>query len=164
MAKSQVVRVVPGGSEYIETIGEKFAELALTRTGEVALFNSLWRSEALPYHFVAVTTDNLCFFIEIRSYSACRSKIELEPGAILELAVRAEHIRAARRSPTPIVMLLSDADQERVHFLRLDTLPEPQKDAKSVVLSFPVENTITGDSIRALAEAIAKERAVPVAS
>jgi hypothetical protein len=48
-------------------------------------------------------------------------------------------------------------------YLRLDTLPKPAEGAKTVVLSFPVENTITGDSIRALAAELAKERAVPVA-
>jgi hypothetical protein len=60
------------------------------------------------------------------------------------------------------MLFLFDADMDPGRFLRLDTLPNPG-DAKTVVLSFPIENTITGDSIRALAAELAKERAVPVA-
>jgi hypothetical protein len=41
--------------------------------------------------------------------------------------------------------------------------PEPAPKATTVVLSFPIANAITADSIRALAAALEKERAVPVA-
>jgi hypothetical protein len=165
MATSQAsVRVTISDSEYVEALGEKFAELAVIRTGELALFKPVRRTTHLSFQFVAVTHDSLCFFIEINSYSTRRSKVESALTRALEVEVSAEQVRIACQSPTPVVMILSDADREHVRYLRLDALQKPADEAETVLLSFPVENTITGESVRALVAELAKERAVSVVS
>ena len=121
------------------------------------------RSPELPFDVVATSTTGVCFLVGVEAYSSFKLKIEPDAIPVLELEVGAKRMRSAHQSATPVVMFLFDADRGHGRFLRLDTLPEPPTGAETVVLPFPVENTITGDSIRTLAAELAKERAVPVA-
>ncbi|MCI0701174.1 MAG: hypothetical protein L0241_08830 [Planctomycetia bacterium] len=154
------VRVKVGGPDYIGLLAEKLAELALMRVSELTALKPP-QGKPHPLFDLVVTTDRgVCFFVEVKSYSSFQLKIEPESIPVLELEVDADQIRTARESATPVVMFLFDGDRGHGRFLRLDRLPEPEADAKTVLLSFPIENTITAESIRVLAAEIAKERLV----
>jgi hypothetical protein len=155
-------RVTTDGPDYLVWRSELLAELAVLRVSGLVMLKPP-NGNSLPFQLVAASQSGVCFIIETVAYSSFQLKIEPESIPVLELEAEADRVRTAQRIPTPVVMFLFDADRDHGRFLRLDTLPEPPVGAKTVVLSFPVENTITGDSIRALAAELAKERAVPVA-
>lgn len=157
-------RVSTDGPDYIGVLGEKLAELAIMRVSELTVMKPPPGKLHTPFDLIATTDSGVCFLVEIRAYSSFQHKIEPELIPVLELEVNAEHVRTVRQSPTPIVVFLFDGDRGHGRYLRLDTFPKPADDAKTAVLSFPIENTITGESIRTLADEIARERAVPVAS
>jgi hypothetical protein len=152
-----------GGAEYIALLAEKLADLAIARVPELSILKPGNGKPSPLFDFIVSTDSGACFLVKIASYSAFQLKIEPDPIPVLELEVETDYLRAAQRSPTPVVMFLFDGDRGHGRFLRLDTLPKPVGDAKSAGLSFPIENTITGTSIRALATELAKEREVPVA-
>ncbi len=156
------IRVRTGVPDDREYFAEVAAELALMRAGEFSIYKPMRKSEPL-FDMAVMAGSAARFLIKIETYSAFTLKVEPEAIPVLELQAEAEYLRAARQCPTPVMMFLFDGDRGHGRYLRLDTRAEPAPSAKSVVLSFPVENTITGDSIRALAEQLAKERAVPVA-
>jgi hypothetical protein len=89
--------------------------------------------------------------VKVRGFSSRHLKLD-DVASIPELrwAVDAEEVRKARRSSTPLVMFLYDADTEHGRFARLDTLPEPQPKARRVLVGFLVEHTISSDSLRRL--------------
>jgi hypothetical protein len=151
-------RVTTGGADYLGVLGEKLSELAIMRVPELTALKPAAGEKPLPFDFVAITDEGVSFIVEVKTYSSFRLKIRPEVIAVLELEVEAARARAACDSPTPVVLFLFDGDRGHGRFLRLDTLPRPADDAATVVLSFPVENVITGDSIRALVEGIARER------
>jgi len=156
-------RVTTDGPDYLVWRSELLAELAVMRvTGLTALKPPNGSSE-LPFQLVAASAAGVCFQIEVAAYSSYRLKIEPEALAVLELAIDAGRVRAAGDSATPVVLFLFDGDRDHGRYVRLDTLPKPAAGAKTVVLAFPVENTITGDSVRGLAAELARERRVPVA-
>ena len=156
-------RVTTDGPAHITWRSELLAELAIMRVDELRLMKPPSGSPAPPFQLVAASDSGICFIVQIAAYSSFRLKIEPESIPVLELEVEAERVRTALRIPTPVVVFLFDGDRDHGRYLRLDTLPEPAAGAKTVVLSFPVENTITGDSIRKLAAELARERRVPVA-
>lgn len=165
MAESpRTVLVTSDGPPHIVWRTPQLAELAIARVPELAeVHNPTGAAPDVPYDFLVLTPNAVPVYIVARGYSSRKCKIEPEAVPVLEWKADAKMIAAAVSSHDPVVLFLFDADRDHGRFLRLDTLPEPPASAKTVVLSFPVENTITGDSVRALAEGLAKERAVPVA-
>jgi hypothetical protein len=158
------VRVKSSGLEHIAILAEKLAELAILRVPELSVLKRQDGKSSALFDFVVTSDKGVCFFVDVKSYSSFGLKIEPDSIPVLELEVDTNHLQIARRSPTPVAMFLFDGDRGHGRYLRLDTLPKPDDSARTVVLAFPVENTITGDSIRALAAELAKERPVPVAS
>ena len=158
------VLVTSEGPPHIVWRTPQLAELALARVPELAEVSNLdTAAPGVPSDFLVLTPNAVPISIVARGYSSRKCKIEPAIVPVLEWKADAKLILAATRSRDPVVMYLFYADRDHGRYLRLDTLPEPADGAKTVVLSFPVENTISGDSIRALAEELAKERAVPVA-
>ena len=167
MVKPQrVVRVITEGPPHLVWRTPLLTELALARIPELVEFKQTGKAPnpEVPYDFLVVVPGGRTFYVTALGYSSFQLKIEPESIPVLELEVEADRVRTAHRSPTPVVMFLFDADRDHGRYLRLDTLPELSAGAKTVLLSFPIQNTITGDSIRALVGELAKERAVPVAS
>lgn len=157
-------RVTTGGPDHLAYLAEVAAELAILRVPGLSPHKPPKGDSYALFDMVATSDKGVCFLVKIQSYSAFKLKIEPDLIPVLELDVDAEYIKTARRSPTPVVMFLFDGDRGHGRHLRLDTLSEPSKSAKTVVLSFPVENAITGESIHALADEIAKERLVPASA
>lgn len=151
-------RVKTGGPEHVAILAEKLAELAILRVPSLSILAPLKDRPSDLFDFAVSSDDGVCFFVAVKSYSSFGLKIVPDPIPVLELGVKAEWVQTARHSPTPVVLFLFDGDRGHGRFLRLDTLPKPADDATTVVLSFPVENAITGDSIRALVEGLARER------
>jgi hypothetical protein len=160
-------RVTAEGSDSAEERADKLGELTCFESGLLnpgLLTLKPIRGQSHPLFDLVMTTDaGFIFFVLVAGYSARRSKLDPESIPVLELELAAERVRAARQSPTPVVMFLFDTDRGRGRYLRLDTLPRPGDGARTVVLSFPIANAITPDSIRALADSLGKERPVPVA-
>ena len=77
-----------------------------------------------------------------------------------ELKTHAEVIRKSRKSLNPVVAFLFDADSDYGRFSRLDTFPDPDADADSVVITFPIENTITPEGVRSLVTELERSRLV----
>jgi len=151
----------------LEWRGDLLAELAILRVPElVALKRPKGSQEILPFKFLVTSRDGLCFFVEPRGFSS--SQLRVKPAELTSLdtwewEADAKLVREACASPNPVVLFLFDADLDPGRYLRIDTLPEPARGAKTVLLSFPIENAITAESVRALADEIAKQREVPAA-
>jgi hypothetical protein len=166
MVKPQrTVRVLTEGPPHLAWRTPLLAELALARVTELVEFKQTGKVPSLevPYELLVVVPGGRTFYVSAQGYSSFKMKIEPESIPVLELEVEADCVRTAQRSPMPVVMFLFDADRDHGRYLRLDTLAEPPAGTKAV-LSFPVQNTITSDSIRAFVAELANERAVPVAS
>lgn len=145
-------RVDGEGPSYVGWRAELLAKLALARVPELLVYDRpLNGTQDLGYDFLVTTADGVCFFVEVGGYSSYHRKLR-DPAAVGELqwSIGPDKIRDSRRSQSPVVMFLFDADTEHGRFARLDTLPEPDRAARRVVVSFPVENTITSESLRAL--------------
>jgi hypothetical protein len=152
-------RVTTRGPDYLEWRSAVLAKLAIVRVPELTPLEPPKNSAAdLPTSYVVVAPGGLVFFVVAKGYSSFRLKIDPEQIPVLEWEAAADLVRAARESVTPVVLFLFDADRDHGRFLRLDTLPEPEAGARSVVLSFPIENTITRDSIQNLAAELGRTR------
>jgi hypothetical protein len=153
------IRVSTTGPAYLGWRGELLAELALARVPEFIVLKS---DRDVPFDFVVTTKDGLCFFVEVKAYSSLQLNRAPEKAAALQLRIDSEVLRKARKSLNPVIAFLVDADRDHGRFLRLDTQPEPAQDAESVLLTFPIENTITASSLKNLASQLEKERLVRV--
>ena len=142
------IQVETDGPSYLGWRGELLAELALARVFSLGVRKDPDESE----HDLAVTTErNLRFFVEIRAFSSFRMKVS-DVAAVPELlwSVGADHVRRARRSADPVVLFLFDADTDHGRYLRLDTLAPPPRNVRWLTLRFPIEHTITRESVEHL--------------
>jgi hypothetical protein len=158
--KQTSVVVKTQGPDYLDWRGELLGELALVRHPDLAIHKrTSGPPPELPYDFLVTTTDGLCFYVEIKAFSSMRLGIE-DQESIPELlwSVDADLVRRARESRNPVVLFLFDADGEHGRYLRLDTLPAPAPNARQVMLRFPVERTISSESLERL---VAELQAVP---
>lgn len=141
--------------------GELLAELVLS---EVEDFTVLKRPkdspDQFPFDFVVSTKSGLCFFVEVKSFSSMRMKRDPRNVPDWELRVDTRVARNARTSLNPVVAFLFDADANFGRYLQLDTLPEPEAGTETVVLTFPIENTITAESLKQLAAELERSRRV----
>lgn len=165
MAKPQdVVVVTSEGPPHITWRTPQLAELAIARVPELLEVKQPGiANPGFAYDFLVLASNTVPVYIVAKGYSSRRCRIEPDFVPVLGWKADAEFLIATAKSHDPVILFLFDADRDHGRYLRLDTLPEPPRGEETVVLSFPVENTITGDSIRALAAELAKERAVPVA-
>jgi hypothetical protein len=140
------------GPAYPEWNSKFLAELALLRVTEFTIYQRPVTGADLDHDFLVTAAGGLSLFIQVRGFSSHHQKVKA-PATVPEWrwAVEADTVRKARRSPTPLVLFLFDANTECGRFARLDTLPEPPRTARTVVVAFPVENTITPDRLRELA-------------
>lgn len=152
-------RVSASGPAYVGWRAELLAELALARVPEFIVLKS---KDDLPFDFIVTTKDGLCFFVEVKSFSSLREEGNPKEATSLQFRADSDVVRNARRSLNPVILFLVDADRDHGRFLRLDTQPEPEDGAKSVLLNFPIENTLTALNLKSLASQLEKERQVRV--
>jgi hypothetical protein len=159
--KRDHIRVDTDGPAYLVWRGELLAELALAQVEELVVLKRPKESQTdFSFDFVVTAHAGLCFFVEVKAFSSMR--LQREPRNIPDwhLKTDAEVVRNGRKSLNPVVAFLFDADSDYGRFLRLDTLPEPAADANTVVLAFPIENTITADRVRNLVTELERSRLV----
>jgi hypothetical protein len=148
------VRVDGENPDYAEWRSKIQGELALARVPEFVVYKRPQHGSPPPEHdFLVTTAGGLCCFVWVKGFSPYHLKLK-DVAQIGEWrwTVPASVAREARESPTPVVMFLfdADADADRGRYARLDNLPEPEPGARRVTVSFPVENTITPESLREL--------------
>jgi hypothetical protein len=157
------LRVTTEGPDHIESRSDALAELAIARVPELLAFKRpRGAGEAFPFDLLILADREPRFSVFVKGFSSQRSKPHPEEIGDLECEVEASLLRAARKNPHPVVLFLFDADRGHGRFLRLDARPEPPSNAKTVLLTFPIENTITADSIRKLATELEQARLVRV--
>ena len=153
------MRVTTNGPDYLISRSQSLAQLAIVRVPELLAFDRPNHAgDAFPFDFLVMEDEEARFSVVTRGFATSRAKIETEGIDDLELEVGADLVRQARKHPYPVVMFLFDADRDPGRFLRLDAQPEPPANAKSVLLTFPIENTITGASVRKLASELEQSR------
>lgn len=137
--------------DYVGWRGLLLAELALARVPEFLVHKEPDGQGPPPlrYDFLVATADGFCFFVTVAAFSSFRLK-SCGPGSAEDIRwpLDAELVRQARRSRSPVVLFVFDADTEHGRYLRLDTLPEPT--TKAVAVPIPVANTITPASLKRL--------------
>jgi hypothetical protein len=135
---------------YVGWRGELLAEVALRRVAGLEIHKPHQNGSRLDYDFLVSTPDGFCFFVEVKAFSSMKYRIADVAGIEgLLWTVDGELIRNARKSQSPFVLFLFDADSEHGRFLRLDTLPDPPA-RSSATLQLPIENTITPTNLRRL--------------
>lgn len=150
--RPRAVRVDGKGPSYPTWKCELLAELALIRVFEFTIHRRFSGPAGPEHDFLVTAPDGASCLVDVKGFSSHHLKLRDVVASLPELgwAVQADVVRKARQSPTPVVMFLYDADTEHGRFARLDTLPEPDWGTRRVVVAFPVENTITPESLRAL--------------
>jgi hypothetical protein len=143
---------------YASWRGKLLAELALARVPGLVVHKRPDRAPAdLPYDYLVATEHGACFFVEVNAFASFRMRghrgdIRLAPE--LCWAVDGSVVNRVRADRSPYFLFLFDADTEHGRYLRLDTLPEPKDELLQV--RFPVENTITKESLARLIEELEK--------
>jgi hypothetical protein len=142
------LELAPGGPEYVGWRSRILAELALARVPELTVFKDPPGQE---YELVAATDDGLFFQVGVRGFSSFRTRSErIEAIPELRWPVPAREVRRARRTLSPVVLFLFDADRDHGRYARLDVLPAPARGAKSVTVSFAVSDVLTRDGVERL--------------
>jgi len=143
--------VETGESHYPEWRGLLLAELALARVPELLVHKE--PPHATPgfrYDFLVATPDGFCFFVEVEAFSSTELRLkEVESSDELRWKIDAPSIRLAKRSRSPVVLFLFDADTDHGRYLRLDTLPTSAAKARNTV-KLPATNTINPTNLRRL--------------
>jgi hypothetical protein len=159
--KRDHIRIDSSGPAYLAWRGELLAELALAQVEELVVLKRPKESQAdFLFDFVVTAHADLCFFVEVKAFSSMRLKRDPRNIPDWQLKTDAEVIRKARKSANPVVAFLFDADSDYGRFLRLDTVPEPDAGVEAVVLTFPIENALTAESLRNLVTELDRSRLV----
>lgn len=137
------LKIKSEGPEYVGWRGELLAELALTRLAKIANVEIYKPGADQGYDFVIGTADGLFVSIQAQSFSSNSAGIK-EPQLVQELRwkVPVETTERARKSLSPVLFFLFDADTDHGRFVRLDTLPPQRPKAAFVTLVFPRQNMI----------------------
>jgi hypothetical protein len=151
------IRVTTDGPDHLGWRSATLGELALARVPELLAFpRPKEAGEAFPFDFLVMVDGEARFSVAARGYGTLQAKIDPVEFTDLECAVEASLLRHAHKSPYPVLLFLFDADRDHGRFLRIDTLPRPKTGVKTVVLTFPIENTITAESVKELADELAR--------
>ena len=154
---SNSTEVKTTGPEYLAWRGELLAQLALSRLEGVTVYQ---RSDEQPFDFLVATNDGLCFFVEVEAFSSTNQKIDdVETIEELQWQIPMKRVRQATGSQTPVLLFLFDADSDHGRFLRLDTLPAPDKAARQQTIAFPIENVIDQKNLEAVIRELRLEKA-----
>jgi hypothetical protein len=102
---------------------------------------------------LVATEHGVCFFVKVNAFASLRMHAhrgDLRLAPELCWAVDVDLVRRLRADRSPYVLFLFDADTEHGRYLRLDTLPEPGPKVEFLQVGFPLENTITKESLTRL--------------
>ena len=145
------IRIGSNQPSYVAWRGELLAELALARIPGLVVHKRPDRAPAdLAYDFLVVTDRGACFFVAVNAFASFRMTAhrgDIREAPELHWMVDADLVRRVRASESPFVLFLFDADTEHGRYLRLDMLPDPGPKAEFLQVRFPVENTITKESL-----------------
>jgi hypothetical protein len=136
------------GPEYVGWRGELLTELALTRLAKIADVEIYKPGADQGYDFVIGTADGLFVFIQTQSFSSNSAGIK-EPQRIDELRwkVPMDTIDRARKSRSPVLFFLFDADTDHGRFIRLDTLGRGKTKAAFETIAFPRQSIINEENL-----------------
>jgi hypothetical protein len=95
----------------------------------------------------------------VKAFSSFSLAIEdVERVGELRWLLDARAVREARSSHSPVVLFLFDADTDHGRYLRLDTLPPPTSEARSLAVRLPISATINQLNLEMLIAALQEER------
>ncbi len=144
----KAVEVKTTSLSYLGWRGELLAELALARVPGLTIEKRPARLTAdFRFDFRVTTKKGAQFFVEIDAFSSFDLDIA-EVETVPELKWTLVHY--ARQSGTLVLLFVFDADTGHGRYLRLDTLPEPDLQARRLTVRLPLENTITRENLRKL--------------
>jgi hypothetical protein len=138
---------------YIGWRGELLAKLALSRLGNVRIFEPGRPGPSSPVHdfdLVVMTPDALTFLVEVNAFSSIKRDIA-NPEACewLDFDLSISILKRAWEAQSPVVFFLFDADTEHGRFMRIEDIPfTAGKHFQRV--RFPIQNTITTASLNLL--------------
>jgi hypothetical protein len=137
---------------YVVWRGELLAELALARVPGLIVNKRPVRPDFdLAYDFLVVTDRGACFFVDAKAFSSSKRRLlDIGESGEWRWHLDAALVRDARRSRSPFVLFLFDADREEGRYLRLDTLPAPSRGVRRITVRLPVENTINRPNLETM--------------
>jgi len=136
--------------DYLGWRSELLAQLALARLPELTVFKPGPGAD-LGADYLLANADGFCFFVVVQAFSSIHMNLpDADDLAELDWRVDRTLIKRAKRSRSPVVLFLFDADTDHGRFLRLDSLPLLRDAARSVRIRLPIENTITRESLERL--------------
>lgn len=123
---------------YLGWRGTLLAKLALARVPGLVVNEG---ASDHDYDFLVATPKGACFFVAVKAFSSMRLEAEdVDTTAEWRWRIDAALIRRARESRSPF--FLFDADTDHGRSLRLDTLPAPGPEARTVMVRIPRENAL----------------------
>lgn len=139
---------------YIGWRGEILAKLALSRLGNVTIFEPGQPGPSSPVHdfdLVVMTPDALTFLVEVKAFSSIKRGIaNPENCEWLDCDLSTTILKRAREAQSPVVFFLFDADTEHGRFMRFEDIPPNTAAKHSQRVRFPIQNTITTASLNLL--------------
>ncbi len=132
--------------------GELLAELALARLPGLIVNKRPDRPDIdFGYDFLVATEKGTCFFVDVEAFSSSRNRIA-DNGSDQEWRwhLDTELVRRAHESRSPFLLFLFDADTDQGRFLRLDTLPIPDRGDRTMTVRIPAKNIINKENLNEL--------------
>ena len=149
----------PNEPRYVPWRGELIARLALTRAGLTV------QDEPAPEPFdlLAGTRDGFYLLVEVKAYSSMHSRhrpVFDESRDQYRWPVETTLLRAAWEVNVPVVLFVVDADREVGHYARLDRLPRPDRDQRSMFVLLSPERDLSPRAIATLVSELRQEWSV----
>ena len=135
--------------DYVHWRANLLAQLALSKLTGVTVYQNPQDSR---FDFLVAGADGFCFFVEVKAFSSLAAKLRKSQDGSFAWSIQSSVIANARRSRSPVVLFLFDADTEEGWCIRLDTLSEPKPGSRQVALKFADHNRLNTESLKELVE------------
>ena len=109
------------------------------------------------------TPRGTCFFIRVKAFSSLQLRIvKDEATSPWRWSLDADLLRHVVESRSPFVLFVFDADTDLGRFLRLDSLPSPGPDVRTLNVVIPASNSLDKDGLSGLVSSLdAEDRGGP---
>ena len=148
----------PNESHYVGWRAELIAKLALTRAGLIVQD----APAPHPFDLLVSTPDGLYFLVETVGYSSMHGNRHGpsigRSAAPLRWLVDASVLRAAAQVNLPSVLFVIDADREVGHYARLDRLPPPDPNQRTLSIALTPERDLSPAALAVLVSELRQDK------
>ena len=116
-----------------------------------------------PFDLLASTRDGFYVLVEVSAYSSMHGRHLAESNGTrgqYRWQIETSVLRAALEVNVPVVLFVIDADREFGHHARLDRLPRPGRDQRTIPVSLSADRNLSPESLAGLVSDLRRDWAV----